>query len=105
MGPLCVILYSDIHVIIHSIHSHIRTYWQAIRFLSCVTMVLVTKRNKNRGLSASVIRSFPRNRQRVFTELSMGVRGIIKGCLRIVKGHRHSHNGQKHPRNRTVFLE
>ena len=59
-------------------------------------------------------------RQRVSVESSKGVRGIVKGCPRnrqrvsaesskgvrgFVEGHQHSHNHQRQPQNRTVFLE
>ena len=78
------------------------------------------KLNEIRGLFASVIRSFSAALSRISAESSKGVRGVVKGCPRnrqrvsaessngvrgFVEGHQHSHNRQRHPRNRTVFLD
>ena len=67
-----------------------------------------------------IVKGCPRNCQRVSTESSKGVRGIVKGCpwnrqrvsaesskgvCGFVEGHQHSHNRQRHLRNRTVVLE
>ena len=45
-----------------------------------------------------IVKGCPRNRERVSAESSKSVR-------RFVEGHQHSHNHQRHPQNRTVFLE
>ena len=72
------------------------------------------------GLSTLVICSFSAASLRISAESSKGVREIVKECPRnhqrvstesskgvckFVEGHQHGHNRQRHPRNRTVFLE
>ena len=79
----------------------------------CILTVLVTRnftksadrpRRKSaffRGIGEDIrriVKGCPRNREWVSAESSKGVRGFVEG-------HQHSHNRQRHPRNRTVFQE